>query len=250
MPAADSNVTLLNSFDVVAGEYYDPARHPTCSNFRNASDLIIGPWLRQLPEGASICEVGAGKSLVAELLVNNQRRLDQLLLTDESAAMLRYSQSFEATGAKLTVANAERLPLASGSIDCVVSSLGDPYNTSGFWMETSRVLKPGGKVFFTSPAYDWAASFRNNADTANFAEAEFELVDGRRVSLPSLIYPEGQQQKLIESTGLTVCDIQQVTLRHLQSGKLSPKLRLDRGLEAAVVTGYLVQKPPSDNSPR
>lgn len=211
--------------------------------------MIIAPWLRHLPEGAAICEVGAGKSLVAELLVNDQRRLDQLLLTDESAAMLRYSQSFEAAGAKLIVADAEKLPLASASIDCLVSSLGDPYNTSGFWTETKRVLKPGGKVFFTSPAYDWAVSFRNKAENVSFAEAEFELVDGRRVSLPSLIYSEGQQQKLIESTGLTVCDIQQITLRHLQNEKLSPKLRLDRGLGAAVVTGYFLQKPSQDSDP-
>jgi SAM-dependent methyltransferase len=220
-----------------------PARHPTCSNFRSGSAMIIARWLRLLRKGACICEVGAGKSLVAEQLLHDGRSLDhQLLITDQSARMLQYSRQFEAAGAKLRVADAEKLPLDSGSMDCLVSSLGDPYNNAAFWTEASRVLKGGGTLIFTVPAYDWARRFRKGAGTTDFERAEFELADGRRVFLPSFIYSKPQQQVLIEKTGLTVGDIHDITLGDLANEELSPKLCVDRGPQGAVVTGYFVQK--------
>ncbi len=232
----------VSSFNVVADEYYNPAHHPTCNNFRRGSAVIVARWLREtLDDDTCICEVGAGKSLVAEVLLSDGRSLDQLLITDQSARMLQYSRPFETEGARLAVADAENLPLESGSIDCLVASLGDPYNQIGFWTEAKRVLTENGTAVLTVPSYDWARCFRK-AGMTDFDRAEFELADGRRVFIPSFIYPESQQKALVEKAGLTVEDIQEVTLGELVNEELSPKLCIDRGPQAAVVTGYFICK--------
>lgn len=236
--------TELSSFNVVADEYYIPTRHPTCNNFRSGSAMIIADWFLHLPVDAKVCEVGAGKSVVAQDLLAQGRSLAHLLITDESAPMLDYSRQFEVQGATLMVANAERLPVASGSIDWLVSSLGDPYNTLGFWSEAFRVLKPAGTAIFTTPAYDWAKCFRQETENshATFTEAEFELVNGQKICLPSFIYPETDQRSLVEESGLTVRQVRHISIADLQGEVLSPKLCLQRGSTAAVVTGFLVRK--------
>jgi SAM-dependent methyltransferase len=204
--------------------------------------MIIAHWLPSVAQCAVICEVGAGKSIVAEQLTRRGQRLDQLLITDQSARMLQYSHQFGGAGATLKVADAEKLPLAAGNVDCLVASLGDPYNNSEFWAEAFRVLSMRGNIIFTVPAYDWAEFFRKGARNTDSTKAEFELVDGRHVFLPSFIYPEAAQRANIESSGLKVLDVRYVTLNDLRGEKLSPKLGLDRGPEGAVVTGYFIQK--------
>lgn len=116
--------------------------------------MIMGQWMLHTSTESNACEVGAGKSLAAELLIRHGRSLKHLLITDESAKMLEYSRQYEKAGATLSVANAERLPVLSGSMGCIVASLGDPYNTDEFWTETFRVLARGGQAVFTTPAYD------------------------------------------------------------------------------------------------
>ena len=76
-------------------------------------------------------------------------------------------------------------------------------------------------------------------------EAEFELMDGRRVRLPSFIYPEGDQRLLVERSGLIVREVVHITISDLQGMVLSPKLCLDRGPLSPIVTGSFIQKPAS-----
>jgi ubiquinone/menaquinone biosynthesis C-methylase UbiE len=209
-----------------------------------ASAVIIARWLPSIPTGASVCEVGAGRSVVAEQLIHLGQSLNRLLITDESARMLEYSRQFESAGATLWLARAERLPIAGDSIGCLVSSLGDPYNNRTFWTEAFRVVRPGGIVIFTSPAYEWAVSFRRESQNidASFMQAEFELADGRRVYLPSYIYSDSDQQSLVEGAGFVVRDVRSVTIADLHGAVLSPKLCLGRGRNGPVVTGFLMQK--------
>jgi ubiquinone/menaquinone biosynthesis C-methylase UbiE len=236
------NVFLQSTFDVVAAEYYDPVRHPTCANFRCASQILLSKWLSNFKEIREVCEVGAGKSVVAELLLKKQPRLDNLILVDESAAMLSYSQHFASRGARLQVTRAEHLPSDSNTIDILISCLGDPYNYPVFWKEVQRVLPATGAVFFTSPSYEWAVAYRGRCDNHLPQFAEFELTGEDRVMLPSYILPEDQQIAMMRECGLTVTETSAVCLRDLEGQSISPKLLNVDGLEAAVVTGYVAYK--------
>jgi SAM-dependent methyltransferase len=228
---------------VVADEYYMADRHPTCQNFRSGSARILADWLPLLPVDSVFCEVGAGKSIVAEQFMNRGLPLDRLWITDQSNRMLDYSRHFEAKGANLLVTDADKLPFTGDSVACVVSSLGDPYNLGAFWTEVARVLTSGGIAIFTLPSYDWARHYRGLDTSQSFREAEFELIDGRRVFLPSFIHPESRQRELINQHGLRVIEVRDVAIEDLQGQALSPKLGLERGPNGAVVTGYLLQKP-------
>jgi hypothetical protein len=226
----------VSVFDQIAAEYYDSGRHPTCANFRFASSL----WLTQQLKcyrGEQLCEVGCGKSLVAEILCHQNSSLRNVVLTDDSAVMLEYSRTWEACGVQLKVASADALPIQSGALQYLISCLGDPYNTGDFWREVARVLEIGGRGFYTTPANDWARSFRKG-EVPN--AAEFELASGLRVSMPSCIYSEADQILLIEDAGLRVEDVSNVTVGDLASQHLSRKLLIGRGSEASVVTGFAV----------
>jgi hypothetical protein len=225
-------------FDEIAAEYYDPARHPTCANFRFATALRLEGWLERYQD-ERLCEVGCGKSLAAEILSRHNSSLRNVMLTDESPVMLEYSSVWRDRGAQLKLASADELPVRSGSLQRIVSCLGDPYNTSAFWRDVTRVLSVNGATFYSTPAYDWSQTFRQSHAED---QAEFELADGRRVMIPSYIYPEVSQIQLMEQAGLRIKEVSNVTLRDLQGQPLSPKLLGRRGLDAAVVTCFTAGK--------
>ncbi len=234
--------TALGTYEMLALEYYDSTRHPTCVSFRQASCFLLREWLQLLlSQSGWVCEVGPGKSLIAELLAQQGQTLDSLVLVDSSPSMLAYSNDWRHRGAKLVLGDAEALPLASDSIAVVVSFLGDPYNSPQFWRETSRILKQGGLALLTAPSYEWAVAYRGESKKV-FTSAEFELADGRSVRVPSLIYPVDEQINLIKSSGLVVEEVTHVPISALDEGQLSPKLRVVQGSKSSVVSGYRARK--------
>jgi SAM-dependent methyltransferase len=234
---------LLGTYEDFASEYYDSIHHPTCANFREGSSYVLSGWLKNFPIADSwLCEVGPGKSLIAENLVALSIKLARLILIDSSPSMLAYSKQWANVGAHLLLGNAVTLPLASESIGLLVSSLGDPYNKRRFWKEVNRVLRPGSMVLFTTPSYDWAYAFRDRGNEDAMKWAEFVLSNGRRVRVPSLIYPIDEQLKLVKESGFLVKEIASVPISALKRECLSPKLLIERGSNASVVTGYALVK--------
>ena len=243
--------TQITSYTDLAEEYYERDRHPTSSNFRDGSRTLLKSWLfdsflsQHLPVGfhgteISICEVGAGDSLVAEILADEGYPLCPLLITDASPEMLEYSEAWEEQGAKIQVASAESLPLPSSSINLWVSVLGDPYNNINFWREASRVLREDGWMIYTTPSFEWASLFRDQVGSPGFNFAEFTLRGGETASVPSIIFSRGEQEELITSVGLSVLDFKNVRLKDLPSDYISPKLQVDSE-NLPVVAGYLIQ---------
>ena len=230
------------SYELVAQEYYDSERHPTCSNFREASLILLRKWRVPILQSRSICEVGPGRSLVAEFVLSARGNLDRLVLVDESASMLAFSEKWGDAGATLKIGSAFSLPLPSNAFDLVVSCLGDPYNALSFWTEVRRVLIPGGTCLFTTPSFDWAHSFRKGGDVAAMDSADFTLLDGTHVQLPSFILSPTEQARLIQSAGLTLEQESHTFVRDLQGLKISPKLLAGRNQDATVVTGYVATK--------
>jgi SAM-dependent methyltransferase len=239
-----TEISVVGSYEDVASEYYDSVRHPTCANFREASDLLLNRWFEEYTVSESwISELGPGSSSAAPHLINRGQSLDHLVLVDSSSTMLSYSREWSRCGAHFVIGDASTLPLRSEYFGLIVSSLGDPYNTSKFWKETSRVLRSGGYSFFTTPSYDWAVSFREYSEAAAITAAEFELLNGSRLAVSSLIYPVSRQQMLIEAEGLRLDQVAHVSIAELSSTQLSSKLILKRGMNASIVTGYVISKP-------
>jgi ubiquinone/menaquinone biosynthesis C-methylase UbiE len=229
-------------YEDLAAEYYDPFRHPTSANFREGSSQILADWLSPLPEDARVCEVGAGDSIVAAVLAAAGRTLERLLITDNSPKMLSYSSRWKALGARTALAGATDLPVDAGEVDVLVASLGDPYNTSSFWVEAKRVLSPGGSCFYTTPSNQWALALRRESGLESWAV--FETVSSESVRVPSLVFDEPQQRGLIENAGLKaydVCHFSRSSLRH--SPVISPKLLVLPDPEEPIVTGYAARRP-------
>lgn len=233
-----------NAYELLALEYYDPVRHPTCANFRDCSELLMRAWLAQLAVDDFICEVGCGMSVAAELLSQDGRNLDQLLLTDSSISMLMYSAKWLSLGAQLLLADAAMLPFAEDSIQTCIASLGDPYNDRRFWDEMARIVKLFGHILFTTPAFEWASLYRNNdEDCSAFNVAEFVVTNGMTVLATSIVHTRRNQLSLIERTGrLHVEQILSATYSQIPSTNISDKLLVAKAGNLPVVTGYLVRK--------
>src|SRR5580658_7644900 len=98
-----------SSYEDVAAEYYDSERHPTCANFRGASRLLLRTWLVG-KRNTRLCEIGAGKSVVAEILSDLGYPLGHVTLVDDSPSMLGYSKHWIRDGAKLELGSSSHLP--------------------------------------------------------------------------------------------------------------------------------------------
>jgi SAM-dependent methyltransferase len=218
-------------YRMVAGEYYDTTRHPTCAAFRQASALLLAPHLASVPRHP-VLEVGAGRSLVAELAPDLANRT---IATDLEPTMLRYSIG---SGVGLALMSATQLAVRRASVGAVVASLGDPYNTERFWQESARVLVPQGVVLYTTPAFPWSERFRESA-AAGPRLAEFLTAGGTEVYLPSTVLDEAGQRRLIEAAGLTVTAVEAVGAAQVPLASMAPKL--DAG--EPVATLYVAVKP-------
>lgn len=228
----------LASYEDIADEYYDTTRHPTCASLRELSAQYITPRIARCSDREQLLvEVGAGQSMLAPAWAALGGDLRTVELIDSSPAMLSYSAEWERSGVRLRVADAVSTGLEAESVDVLIASLGDPYNTSDFWSEVARVLHPGGVCHFTTPASEWAFAFR---DEENRFAAEFLRADGTILLMPSPVLNDEEQAELFQDAGLAVSDEQFLTLRDLTSAP-PPKL-LCVGHGEAVVRGYSLRR--------
>lgn len=227
---------MYGTYNDLAEEYYDGSRHPTCANFRDGSAKIYEQWLSKnwSPDGW-ICETGAGRSLVSEIACQRSLPCQRIILLDSAPRMMTHSAESIRGGCHAVLADALRLPFADRSLSLLIATLGDPYNVPAFWQETARVLTLSGTVIFTTPSHAWASAFRHNT-TNERSVAEFQVRDGRRIHVPSFIYPEDQQTAMMHTCGLQVEATTGVGIGQLDSTQVSAKLRCITGGE--IVTGY------------
>jgi SAM-dependent methyltransferase len=233
----------FGSYEELAQEYYDPSRHPTCANFREASAILFRKWSSLIGPGQGLsCEVGPGRSLLAELITRGEFSYRKILLVDSSSSMLAHSRAFSIPGMQSIIGAASMLPLRQNSIEFLASSLGDPYNVLEFWREAYRALKPGGTVLFTTPSHEWATAFRKGLSAELKTKAEFVLGDGRKLYVQSFILPEEEQLKLMAECGFQLVDRSSVRVSDLGDSPLSPKLLVKGSKELVMVSGYICRK--------
>lgn len=230
----------LSNYNVVATEYYDQEAHPTCFNFNRLSRIYLEKTFPEPWKEAAIVEVGAGDSAAASLLHARGYSVSGLLITDAFERMLTHSSQWQERGAKLEIMSAQDLKCETASFDMLISSLGDPYNTPSFWSEAFRVLRPGGRVIFTTPSFEWANRFRTEA-AAN--RAEFIIRNGTSVDLPSFVMPLPQQIAMIASAGFTVTNFSSLGEELLHPAeRLSPKLAVFERGRSSIIWGFELSK--------
>jgi len=123
--------------------------------------------------GDAVLDVAGGTGDLARLFARRTGEAGRVVLTDINAAMLRIGRDRlvdEGLVMPVTQCNAERLPFATGSFDCVCVAFGlrNMTRKDAALAEMHRVLKPGGRLLVLefsrvakplAPLYD-AYSFR------------------------------------------------------------------------------------------
>lgn len=237
--AQSSRYLEIGTYSELSSEYYDPVLHPTCADFRNASRKLLHDLIDEalIQAKGSVCEVGAGKSLVAEVLLDRRCKIEDFLISDVSFEMLSYSKHFGDGGANLLVADANNLPFPDKAVDVLFAILADPYNVPMFWEESARILRRGGMMLFVIPSHTWASKFRTSDRHERHEVARFETRSGAEIFVPSYILPATEQVALALEFGFECIHLRTVSTGHLRRSR-SPKLRL---LESgdAVIEGYV-----------
>jgi SAM-dependent methyltransferase len=230
----------MAAYTSLAAEYYDETQHPTCANFEELSRLFLEPQLTTvIPKANQGVELGAGRSIVAPLWKNLSQPTAQLVLVDNSPAMLEYSREWLSNRVTAIIADARETRLPDRSADIIVSSLGDPYNTPEFWFEIERLLSIDGICLFTTPSVEWARLFRPRGETE---KAEFKLRDGSVMCVPSLVHSREDQQRLIESAGLRIIREMVFGVNYIR-GQVSPKiLQVIRQQDVPAMRGYRIAR--------
>jgi hypothetical protein len=227
-----------STYDLLADEYYDAVAHPTCYNLNRLSRLFIERHLPEPWNGRETLEVGAGDSCVASILHARGYSLRGLRITDASEGMLRHSWRWKELGATLMACDAYALSHSAHSISLLVASLGDPYNTPGFWAEAHRGLRPEGELIFTIPSFAWSSRFRG-MDSATANLAEFVLRDGRRVVVPSCLMSLPEQVRMIEDAGFMVAAFESLGADSLRPDEpRSPKIDVFGDQVSSLVWGF------------
>ena len=135
---------------------------------RYAVDDAGAPWHRLVRQhlsfgrdlaGKVVLEIGCGRGGFSCWLARQSKRPDQIIAADFSATAVRKGEAY-ARGAGLSeiaweVADIQAIAHADATIDTVVSCetiehVPDPRKALA---EINRVLKPGGRLFLTTPNY-------------------------------------------------------------------------------------------------
>jgi malonyl-CoA O-methyltransferase len=117
--------------------FYPPAAHNALMEVEEHAMLALLPAVA----GRRVLDAGGGTGRYAHLMT--ARGACQVICVDRSASMLRY-----AVVSCRTRADFAALPIASGSLDLVISGLAlmDVVDLTSVFLEWSRVLTPGGAV--------------------------------------------------------------------------------------------------------
>jgi SAM-dependent methyltransferase len=215
------------SYDLIAAEYYDEVRHPTCADFRLAGRIYLERLFASAPLRGRIAEIGSGKSLVAEFLQRD------LVLIDKSAGMLAYNGDWK----ERRIVDVEEQPFGHQEFDWVIAFLGDPFNSDRTWRNIGESLKPGGRCIFSVPSFVWAMKFRNESELEKEGFAAFEITSGELCFVKSTIRTTQDQFSVISRAGLSGASVDHIRMSELPIVR-SPKLSKTLGSDDPVLDIY------------
>lgn len=226
---ADS--VAAKSYEAVAGEYYDEQLHPTCADFRSASDVYLTRLFTEWKPSGRMADVGCGRSLITKFCQQN------IVLIDQSPKMLeKNSLAFE----KRQV-DVEKASIGSLEFDWIFAVLGDPYNSPAAWRNIALAQKIGGECVFIVPSRIWARQFRAAGNDEKPDLARFVTSKGEVIFLRSLIFEPDYQANIITSAGLSLISIDHVLVRDLPFVR-SPKIYKALSAEQSLLDVYRARK--------
>jgi SAM-dependent methyltransferase len=165
------------------------------ATFARATAEFLAPLLDAAAVGAGsrVLDLACGPGLAAAAAA---RRAALPVGVDFCAAMLARARAAH-RAIRFEEADAEALPFAEGSFDAIVSNFGvhhfpDPVRALG---EARRVLRPGGRIAFTS----WAAPPENPAWKLLFDAVA--ACGGPRRHAPSFLPPASSRSRRSRSSG-------------------------------------------------
>lgn len=197
-----------SAYDPVAREYYDALSHPTSAALGTGSDLLLAAAVHKLTPPQTVVEVGAGRGFLGRIW--QPPATTRAILTDRSQSMLRHAPRHWPQ----IVMDARQMALATASVDLLLAGLGDPYNDADFWRECSRILRAGGRVLWTTPAYEWASRWRTLSGEPSDA-AVFQLQDSSLIAVPSVVQTVDELERAIEAVGMRVDYVRHIAPRAL-----------------------------------
>ncbi len=141
-----TKAAVARSFSRAAGSYDRVAELQ-----RHAGERLLA----QVPpdfEATTLVDGGAGTGFFAPLL-NARLAPNRLILLDIAPGMLAFARDRRPTAsARHLCADLEALPLATGTVDLLFTSLAIQWlaDLPGFFREAARVLRPGGRLLFAT----------------------------------------------------------------------------------------------------
>ena len=185
-------------YELLAPEYYIPARHPTCANF----DLLHQHVLELLqdfvrPDGHYL-EVGCGRGRLDLVCPKSQ-----VLLTDIVEGMV--SLAFQRTGGecRCCVLDVMAPDMPQGQCNGIGAFLADPYNIPRFFSQMHGLLAPKGFLVVTLPSHFWASVLRRRLGMRE-NETTFILLDRSTIVVPSLTRSTEDQVEMMKVCGFNV----------------------------------------------
>lgn len=206
-----------STYNEIANEYYDFEKHPTCGAFDELTTTFLESYFGALDiKKKTICEVGAGRSKVAQVLSSNLDHLSSICLMDSSAKMLDWSKLSVHPKIEYQISEASDMHRFGNKYDIIVANLGDPYNTLDFWQSVSKALASDGRCVFTTPSYRWSDSFRKSSSREIENRALFELADGSSYFVPSFVYDRANQEQMFQKASLKLISYQPLSVDMLK----------------------------------
>jgi demethylmenaquinone methyltransferase / 2-methoxy-6-polyprenyl-1,4-benzoquinol methylase len=218
IPLRDKALRVRGVFDSVVGNYDLMNDLMSAGVHRVWKQFTLS--LANLRPGQKALDVAGGTGDLAAGLAKQVGRQGQVVLTDINAAMLgrgrdRLLDAGFAGNLRYVQADAERLPFADGSFDCVTIGFGlrNVTDKQRALESMGRVLKPGGQLLVLEFSQPVAAGLKSLYDTYSFRVLPLlgKLVARDEASyryLAESIRMHPAQEKLLEmlqSAGLTGC---------------------------------------------
>lgn len=186
-----SHVDSFNEkgYSKVSSEFSDSHR-VTTRDFHTLSAPEFKEMIATIPNLQRVLEVGSGTGWFETEVGPFDFELEKVELTR--------SMTEKDNGNRSVTTTVRRMPYQSNFFDLVVCSLGDPYAYPLALCEINRVLKPYGKVAFTTPSKEWAKGIRKDPLTNR---TKFLLKSGDEAIVYSFTYTPREIKKLFSFCG-------------------------------------------------